>query len=163
MSSMTRTNLWLALLVLGLGLIAFFQPGLRQDELLPLTGLATEAITTVEVRHQGEPKLLLSRSDGRWQMRKPRQAVADPAKVQKLLDIAALPSIHQFAAPLQRLEEFGLGETAYLLRLDAEEIRFGKTEAVTGARYTLIGNTVHLVPDNLYHHLLSPATAFLEQ
>lgn len=162
MNPLSRVNLWLALLILVLGLITAFEPGLQPEALPRLTALSPREIGTIQLHHLGELKFQLSRVGQGWRMQHPRTAKAASDKVQKLLEIATLPSIHQFSAPKDRLEEFGLVASSAKLQLDQLVIQFGNTDPVTRARYALTGDVIHLIPDTHYHHLLSPPETLLE-
>ena len=95
-------------------------------------------------------------------MQHPHASQVPVDRVDKLLAFAALPSLHSFPAPVDRLEEFGLADAAYHLRLDQVLIRLGNADPVTRGRYVLVDDTVHLVPDHLYHHLLAVPASLLE-
>ena len=59
------------------------------------------------------------------------------------------------------LAQYGLDKPAARLFLDKLEIDFGTTTPLGNRRYVRIGNTIHLIDDVAYYHLLGSYTGFI--
>lgn len=160
MSPLIRINWALAVLVLILGLIAWLRPGSNAESLPLLTSLDPANIQVVEIGQGGELKARFVRDEGHWRMEVPRTTESLNDKLEQLLQITTLPSLHRFPVPADRLREFGLNGSGIRLRLGDQLLEFGNIDPVTRARYVRSGPTIHLVPDSRYHLLLAPPQAF---
>jgi len=160
-SRLLRANAWLAALVVVLGLLAWFEPGLdAEGELLPLTDLSPGAVQGLRLFHGDSLVLGLERSATGWQLNAPSTGPADAGRVHQVLGLLETPSLRRFTVPLERHAEFGLAKPEFILEIDGVPIAFGGLDPVTQQRYVLYGGEVHLIGDGFRHHLLAGPDGF---
>lgn len=162
MRSRMLLNLVLLAVVLGLGLLVLFEPGLEQPaEPRKLTGLDPEQVQTVHIRRNGQDDIRVEREGDGWWLREPFGARADRYRMSGLLRITAAESHASYPASEVNLAEVGLASPEVVLSLDDTELRFGRTEPINGRRYVQIGETVHLIGDFAYYHLIGDYSTFV--
>ncbi len=153
---MNKLNLLLLLAVLGLGLLAYFQPGLepQDDSRPPLTTLNPDSIDQIRIQRSGQNDIELRRQGQHWQVRLDgRWLPANAWRIKQLLELAQAPSLARFAAEPAKLGQYGLAEPRIRLRLGSLDIAIGDTDPLGQRRYLLIGDSVHLISDRFYLHL----------
>lgn len=158
-----RLNLILLAAVLVLGLVAFLQPGLEEEKppKPPLTTLDPEHIQRIEIQRPRQDPVVLRRQEGHWQLRlDERWLPANTWRIRQLLELARSPSEARFPAPAE-LAQYGLAEPRIRLRFDTLTLLFGDSEPLTHRRYVQQGDTVHLIDDRYYIHLVAADTDYL--
>lgn len=161
MSSLTRTNLLLAVGVLLLGLMYTFEPGLKSPSNKPITALDVNQVKELKLYRQRALALSLKHEHGHWIALPPLPTdcansdcrVTQPELLDKWLHFAELPSLHSFPAPQERLHEFGLEAPAYQLQLDEQAIFIGRLDPGSRLRYVLVDEQIHLVSDSYTYTL----------
>lgn len=118
----------------------------------PLTALDTKAITRVRLQHPGAPDIALEKQDGRWRLRAPVEAAADPVEVGRLLEFAGAKTHEMLDAKTLRRADFGLEKPATVLVLDDTAIALGDVEPIKYTRYVEVdagkpGDTVTTIDD----------------
>lgn len=163
MNNRILINLGLLLLVLLLGTIAIYEPGLEDNTQPrpPLTSLQPEAIQHIELNNPSHTKIALKKVNGRWQMIAPQAAPANEKKIKELLGIVSTNSYSRFPVDPQRLSEFGLDPAPIKLRLNNLELEFGGNDPLQFRRYVRIGNQLHLISNGFHHHLVAGVNDYL--
>lgn len=162
MRSRTLLNLLLLAVVLGLGLLVLFEPGLEQPaEARKLTSLDPAQVQTVHIRRNGQDDIRVEREGDGWRLRAPFGARADRYRMSGLLRITTAESHARYPVSEVNLAEVGLANPEVVLSLDDTELRFGRTEPINGRRYVQIGETVHLIGDFAYYHLIGDYSTFV--
>ncbi len=155
-------NLVLLGLAIGLGLVVFFEPG---KALAPvpvlLTELKAESLTQIRIERPHQPAIALVKEDGGWNLRAPVAAPANTRPIESLLKIVAAHSHTRFPVEAKTLEDFALAPPKAKLLLNDMTLLFGDTEALDGHRYIRVGNTIHLITDAYYHHLIATWPSFI--
>ncbi|MGH8595441.1 MAG: DUF4340 domain-containing protein, partial [Gammaproteobacteria bacterium] len=82
---------------------------------------------------------------------------ADEPRVQALLDFLEDESQDAFPAKDHDLKRFGLTEPALRLQFDDSLFAFGDANPLSGRRYVLHGDMIHLAADTIYPTLTGPA------
>ena len=161
MTRLLRANVWLAVAVLVLGLVAWFEPGLApEEELAPLTPLSPAEVRGLRL-FQGDRLVLgLELTATGWQLNAPTSGTADADRVRQLLGLLQTPSLRHFPVPTARHAEFGLADPEFILEVDGVPIAFGGLDPVSQQRYVLYGGEVHLIGDGFRHHLLAGPAGF---
>ena len=149
-SSRTRINLYLLVVMGAIGAILYLKPGKTPESLPALTTLRAEEITRITVRREFKPEVQLELRDAGWIMTAPIQIDASMARINALLDLAHTPSLARYSARNRQLADFGLAPSLSSVVLNTTPIQFGSVNPVNNRRYLLIDDTVHLVRDNLY-------------
>ena len=161
MNPLTRINLVLAAAVLLLGLVNWLEPGLKQQATEFVSALDVDSVRQIKLYRQQQLAVSLQREEGGWVLQPPLHAdcvnsdceIRRPELIQQWLHFAELPSLHSFAAPRERLGEFGLDKPAYQLRLDDLSILVGSLDPGSRLRYMMVKGQIHLVSDSYYHTL----------
>lgn len=162
MRSRTLLNLALLAVVIALALLVMFEPGLQEPaEPQKLTALAPEKVQTVYIRRDGQDDIRVERRGGGWRLRQPLDARADEYRMSGLLRITSAESHASYPASELNLAEAGLENPSVVLFLDEMELRFGGTEPINGHRYVQVGETVHLIGDFAYYHLIGDYATFV--
>jgi hypothetical protein len=156
MSRRSLLNLILGGLALSLIMLAWW---LQPSALPPLTSLQPTQVEHIQIQHATGRTIQLSKRQGRWWL---AQAPANQQRIEQLLGICHTPSLQRFAAPGERLAEFGLAPPAIRLRLNDLELAFGGADPINGWRYVALDEQIHLIGDGFQHHLSAPARDFLK-
>lgn len=161
MNRLLRANLFLAGLVLALGLVVWLEPGLKREEALPpLTELSPAGARSLRLFKGNDLVMGLELTDQGWQLAAPVAGVADNERVRELLGLLRTPSMRRFAVPPERHAEFGLAPPELIVEVDGVPIAFGGLDPVTQQRYVLYAGQVHLIGDGFRHHLLAGPEGF---
>ncbi len=158
-----RLNLILLAAVLVLGVVAFLQPGLEEEKPAKpaLTTLDPERIQRIEIQRPRQDSIVLRRQGDQWQLRlDERWLPANAWRIRQLLELARSPSETRFPAPAE-LAQYGLAEPRISLRLDTVTLLFGDSEPLTHRRYVRLDDTIHLIDDRHYIHLVAADTDYL--
>lgn len=157
-----RARLWLNIgllaLVLGLALLAYYQPGLTPQAAVKLTALSAQQVTRLRIEQAGQAPLLLEKQAGKWRISEPVQMEANALRVETALRLAEAKSLARF--PARDLARFRLDAPALRVWLNDVEIAFGDSAPLGQQRYLLLGDTVHLIADDVYYYLSGGLTLF---
>lgn len=154
MNKRNLLNLSLLLLVLGLALLAWLEPG-KQDTPPPpkLTPLDPAAVERIRIERSNDAVEMLRR-DGRWQLTTPIATAANGTRTDAIVGIAALDSLSQQPISGLDLATYGLAAPKTRLWLNDTNIDFGTTTPLDHRRYVRVGDTLHLIPDLRYYQLI---------
>ena len=111
-----------------------------------ITGLKPENIESVEIQ-TADTVLALKRDSGGWMLESPIRWPANDVNVERLLGIASVETDSRLAANEIDLATLGLKFPKAILRLNDTEVLFGATNNIGARRYTMVGSTVFLLPD----------------
>jgi hypothetical protein len=156
MTARSILNLVLLLLVAGLGLVVYYQPGVEQPHSYALSKAAPGSIVHIKIEKPGQPALDLRKENGRWFLVQPFRARADELKISRLLEILGARSEQRFE-PTQ-LSRFELDKPLLTLTIGKETFRFGTLNPLTQAQYVASADAVLLLPTRYFSEALaSPA------
>ncbi len=162
MSTRTLINLILLIVVTVLAAVSFYEPGIEEPAALPaLTDIPADSVKRVAIRRQEQTDILLEKHAGHWRLREPFQLPANRFKVESLLGILGEKSHSRLSTAGLDLPRFSLEPPQASLTLDELRLDFGGTAPLSGNRYVRLGDTVHLVRERLYHHLIAAATDYV--
>ncbi len=113
----------------------------------PLTALKTDDITTVEVRHPGQPTIRLEKNAHGWALTQPVKVAADPLQVAGLTSLATQETSAQYPQAELDLKNVELAPPQYEVQLNDAVLAFGGTEPIDYRRYIRVGETVFLTSD----------------
>jgi hypothetical protein len=111
-----------------------------------ITGVKPENIESVEIE-TADTVLALKRDSGGWMLEAPIRWPANDVNVERLLGIASVETDSRLAANEIDLATLGLKFPKAILRLNDTEVLFGATNNIGARRYTMVGSTVFLLPD----------------
>lgn len=162
LGSRTLLNLALAGTVAVLALLAIYEPGKEAPQpAAPLLAMNSDTIRKIRIERVNGPTVVLQREGSRWRMVEPLQLGVNDYRISSLLRITETASLGSFAASPDQLEQYGLASPNATLTLnDTTPIDFGNSTPLDMRRYVRIGDTVHLIGDNYYYHLIGTPTTF---
>jgi hypothetical protein len=150
MSARGWLNLGLAVLLIGLALLAWKRPGNPQPEEHRLTSLEPDAITRIRVERPERPAIEFRRRGGKWWLASPIELPANEVRVSNLLELASKTSDSVYTASELDLKQYGLAAPKVRVRLNDQTIAFGNINPLNYLRYVQVGDVVSLISDNLY-------------
>jgi len=161
--SRTLLNLGLVIAVALLALLAVYEPGKEKPKEEPnLIALNSDGINSLRIERVNGPTIMLERQHGVWRMTDPLQVGVNDYRISSLLRISELKSLTQFPAAPDALKQYGLDSpNATLIINGTTRIDFGNSTPIDQRRYVRIGNTVHLITDNYYYHLIGAPTTYV--
>jgi len=154
-------NLILLVILAALGIVAFFEPGKEEPKTVYLTDIDTESLDRFELRNT--ETLVFEKQDGQWKLTAPFPAPANEIRVRQLLNIAKAESRARYPLKPEDLPKFELGKPKAVLKLGQTDLVFGGSEPIDMLRYVQIGDTLHLVADDFFHHLIAKATDYVDK
>lgn len=161
MKTRLMLNLALLAIIVVLGAVAFFKPGKQAPESKPLLTLDANALTRVTL--QNKETLVFEKTGGLWRLTAPFAAPVNQVRVGQLLEVAKAKSEAEYPVKPEDLAQFGLDKPQASLTLGDNSLQFGGTDPINLRRYVRLGDTLHLVDDNFYHHLTAPATDYVDK
>ncbi|MGD8378275.1 MAG: DUF4340 domain-containing protein [Gammaproteobacteria bacterium] len=164
MNSRTKLNIALLVVVAGLGALAWFKPGARQEK--PASYLADfkpDKVSMLKIDVANQPEVTISREDGRWQLQGPISGPADPFRVKSIITSLHSKSLSQYQAGKLDLTKYGLAKPEVSVSVDGDRFEFGDTESLSHHRYVKHGDTVHLVSDTAYYQLKANPSSLLDK
>ncbi len=147
-------NLVLLLAVVGLGLLAWLEPGRSPEPpAVKITMLDPGSVERIRIERPADVVEMLRR-DGRWQLTAPLVAPANSVRTDAIVSIAAIESLNQQNIAGLDLTTYGLAEPKARLWLNDTLIEFGGAAPLDNRRYVRVGDTLHLIPDLRYYQLI---------
>jgi hypothetical protein len=161
----TKLNLALLAAVFALAVIALYRPGLEHPAPPPtLTALKPDAVHRITLERRGAGRIVLVRDEhGHWSLRAPITAPASRFQVDAILRLAKMQSARR--EPIKTVDPaaLGLAKPAVTVSLNDTPIAFGKRAPLGNRRYVRVGDTVHLIPDITYYHLVGAYPTFVDR
>ena len=154
-------NLVLLVVLATLAGVAFYEPGKEEVKPVHLADLDVDAINRFELTNQ--ESLVFEKHDAHWWLASPIQAPANDIRIQQLLNIAKAESQAHYPLKPEEMVKYGLDKPQAVLKLGQLTLLFGGLEPIDMLRYVQIGETLHLVSDDFYHHLLAKSTDYVDK
>lgn len=161
MRSRWLINLALFGAVIALGYLFLIAKNETVTPAEPLTALAPETITEIEIRKSGAEPVRMIKTSGRWQMTAPVAIAADEARVRPILGLLKAASRARFHPADLDLARFGLSPPLLELSLSGQTFAFGEEQPLDGSRYVLYAGQLHLIEDTVFYQLNAPFTYFV--
>lgn len=161
-----RSRLWLNLILLvivaGLAALVVFEPGKKEQEKPKLMAqFDEEAVNRIEIERKDT--VIVEKRGDRWWLASPYSASANPFRIQQILRIPQAESLSQYPLSKGDLARYELDKPKAILHLDGARLAFGGTDPIDMRRYVQVGDRLHLVADNFYHHLVADATDYIDK
>lgn len=161
MNKRNLLNLVMLLLVAGLGLLAWLEPGRSPEpQAVKITALDPAAIERIRIERPAG-LLEMVRRDGRWQLTAPQAAPANTIRTDAIVSVATIDSLNQQPIAGLDLATYGLDEPKARLQLNDVTIDFGAAAPLDNRRYVRVGDTLHLIPDLRYYQLIGPWSGYV--
>lgn len=154
-------NLILLAVIAVLGAVAWLKPGKQEAEIPPL--LRVDGNTLTRLTLQNKETLVFEKQAGVWRLTAPFAAPVNQIRVGQLLEIPQSRSEAHYPVQPEALAQFGLDKPQATLTLGDTVLHFGGTDPINMRRYVRLGDTLHLVDDNFFHHLTAPATDYVDK
>lgn len=155
------TNLALLAIVAFLGALAFLEPGKEAPATKALAEVDTGALTKITLKNKEE--IVFEKQQGHWRIVAPIQAPANEIRVRQLIDIAKSTSEASYPVKQDELAKFELAPPKATLTLGNSVLAFGGSDPINLRRYVQVGDSLHLVGDDFFHHLQAPATDYVDK
>ena len=161
MKSRLALNLGLLALIAVLTAVAVLKPG-KKEEPQP-TLVAGELNSLNRVTLQNKDTLTFEKKDGLWVLTAPFAAPVNQVRMRQLVEVGQAVSSARYPIKPEELAQFGLDRPQATLTLGDTTLQFGNTDPINMRRYVRIGDTLHLVDDNFFHHLTASATDYVDK
>jgi len=161
MKSRLTLNLGLLALIAVLTTVAVLKPG-KKEEPQP-TLVAGELNSLSRVKLQNKDTLTFEKKDGLWVLTAPFAAPVNQVRMRQLVEVGQAVSSARYPIKPEELAQFGLDRPQATLTLGDTTLQFGNTDPINMRRYVRIGDTLHLVDDNFFHHLTASATDYVDK
>ncbi|CAL1238868.1 DUF4340 domain-containing protein [Candidatus Methylocalor cossyra] len=161
MRSRIILNLALLVVVAILGALAFFEPFKKKPESIPIATVDENALTTLTLKNKDT--ITFEKKDGHWRLVAPFAAPANDTRVRQLIDIAKANSDARYPLKPEDRAKFGLDKPKASLVLGSTTLVFGDSDPINMRRYVEVGDTLHLVNDDFFHHLTAAATDYVDK
>ena len=163
LSTRSLLNVVLVAIVAGLVLLVVYEPGIEvPPEPERLTDLDSVAIRQLRMERPDQPEMRFEKRADTWYMLEPYQLPANNLRVGAVPDIVEAPSHAQLSVTELALDRFSLDPPNASLFLGDVRIDFGGSEQLSAMRYVRLGDTVHLITDRFYHHLLTAPAGLVD-
>ena len=147
--SRNALNLFLLLVVAGLALLVYLQPGKQpvQNDRVRLTPVDVETLTELRLERQGGDTLLFRREGGQWWLSSPHVVAANRFRVEQLLWWFTARSASRYRVAGLALSQYDLEKPRAHLYAGNQMLAFGGHDSLQQRRYVLAGESVYLVSD----------------
>ncbi|MGH8535432.1 MAG: DUF4340 domain-containing protein [Gammaproteobacteria bacterium] len=153
-----RLNAILLAVLSVLVLVVISEPGKQEEAPRPkLSSIAPQSVNNIRITRPGGEIVELHKEAGHWLLKQPFSVRADEPRVQALLGFLEEKSKDAFPAKDHDLKRFGLAEPALRLQFDDSLFAFGDANPLSGQRYVLHEDTIHLAADTTFPTLTGPA------
>ena len=165
MSSRSLLNLAMAGIAIGLGLTAWFRPGLEPPTApQPVTTLNPAEVNHIQISRRQRPMLTFTRQADHWLLAGDPPLPASPFQLNALLAILQAETERRYPADTLDLRELGLDPPQATVVLDDRAtLLIGNTEPLDNLRYLQYGAIVYLVADRYQHLINADRTNFIER
>lgn len=161
MKSRLALNLGLLALIAILAAVAVLKPGKKEEPQPTLLAGKLDALNLVTL--QNKEKLTFEKRDGLWWLTAPFAAPVNQVRMRQLLEVGQAASSAHYPIKPEELAQFGLDQPQATLALGDSILQFGTTDPINMRRYVRMGDTLHLVDDNFFHHLTASATDYVDK
>ena len=162
MRSRLLLNVFLLATVLALSGVVLLSPENEPSPSVKLTDIAPADIKAIRIERPGQETIELKRNgQASWWLSQPLAIRGHAQRIGSLLEITSVASHTQLDADAYDLTRFGLKWPRVKLQLGSRILFFGDTEPLSGRRYVLYDDRVHLITDRFYHYLSGTVPSFV--
>lgn len=162
MLSRVLLNVFLLATVLALSGVVLLTPGKEPPIFVKLTDIEPADIKAIRIERPGQETIELKKeAQASWWLSQPVAIAGNALRIESLLEITSAASHTQLDAHEHDLARFGLDRPRVKLRLGNRELSFGDIEPLSGRRYVLTDDRIHLITDQFYHYLNGTVPSFV--
>lgn len=159
-------NLALFGVVIILGLVAMFEPGIKPPvKLPPLTTLSPDQVKKIRLVRPSDTVEFERNAQGQWQIISPVKLLANSYRLKNLLNLLEEQDYKKLAAHELKLAEIKLAPPLVQITFDQLTVAFGETSPLKdGKRYIQLSDqpeSVWVVRDNIYQSLTEAVWSFV--
>lgn len=160
MNSRTLLNLALLALLIGLGLLAWWRPGIDTEPPPEhLTALDPATINSIEIIREGS-HLRFTRRDRNWFIGGTPELPADALQMNTLLGLLTADVAHGYNVDELNLTKLQLDSPPIRVSFDGSEVAIGGTEPLQNLRYVRFADRVALIADRYQAMLMGSRSNF---
>ena len=141
--------------------VAILKPGAPSTAFDKVSEKLPESVQSIRLIRPDKPDILLQKVDDAWQLRAPFTSPANASRARALSSLAAASIIRSYRVDELSLKAIALSPPRFHIQLDDLELALGAVEPVHKLRYLRIGDRVHLVPNEITHHLSATPEGFV--
>ena len=149
MRSRILFNLFLLLIVIGLGALYVMQPKETTEEPEPVSNINVDDIRTIRIERPDTETIKLQKTGDDWRLVDPLQTDAEDGRVASILLLPQSASKSRFTATDQKLEKFGLSPAQLTLHFDDETFVIGDASPLAQA-YQRMNSPLEIAQSVLY-------------
>ncbi len=142
--------------------VAILKPGAPSTAFDKVSEKLPESVQSIRLIRPDKPDVLLQKVDDAWQLRAPFTSPANASRARALSSLAAASIIRSYRVDELSLKAIALSPPRFHIQLDDLELALGAVEPVHKLRYLRIADRVHLVPNEITHHLSSTPEGFVD-
>ena len=142
--------------------VAILKPGAPSTAFDKVSEKLPESVQSIRLIRPDKPDVLLQKVDDAWQLRAPFTSPANASRARALSSLAAASIIRSYRVDELSLKAIALSPPRFHIQLDDLELALGAVEPVHKLRYLRIGDRVHLVPNEITHHLSATPEGFVD-
>ena len=129
-----------------------------------LSNIDPQKIDRIQVKLKNKENIIFQKKEKHWYMISPFNLLANPNRMQTMLNFLQAYSYTKFGTDNLELEKFSLLMPELSIVFNDYEIVFGAVNPLEPKlRYVMAQSNVYLVRDGLYQQLLAPVTFFLNK
>lgn len=163
-SKRRMTNLFLLILLSGLGYLAYQQVQTENESIATLYDPAIgESVSEVTILLPEQPEIRIESGEPDWHIVAPVESKVDSRYLQQLFTLLSEPVLAEYDAADQDLAAFDLSDKAIRVRFNQVEYALGSLNPVNHRRYVLLEQRILLVNEAVYELLSRGVDGFREK
>jgi hypothetical protein len=163
MNSRVILNLVLLLVVAGLILVVYLQPGVEKETKPPaLLSIGPEDVNRIELKPASKDAITFAKKGSEWRIVSPLDARANTFRINALLRLADTPVRKQYDVAPVDLAKFKLDKPLGVIQLNDIKITFGDSESINHYRYVMVGGKVYLTTDSYFQNLQTSLASYVD-
>ena len=142
--------------------VAIVKPGTTPTTFGKVSEKLPDSVQTIRLTRPDKPDVVLQKMAGSWQLQAPLASPANASRARALASLAAATIIRSYHVDEHSLKAIALSPPRFHIQLDDLELALGAVEPVDKLRYLRVGDQVHLVPNEITHHLSATPEGFVD-
>lgn len=163
MNSRVILNLVLLLVVAGLILVVYFQPGVKKETKPDaLLSIGPTDVNHIEIIPASKDAITFARKGSEWRIVSPVDARANTFRINSLLRLTQTPIRKQYDVAPADLAKFKLDKPLGVIQLNDIKIAFGDSESLNHYRYVMVDGKVYLITDSYFQNLQTSLASYID-
>ena len=163
MNSRVILNLVLLLVVAGLILVVYLQPGVEKEAKPPtLLSIGPDDVNRIEIKPASKDAITFAKKGSEWRIVSPLDARANTFRINALLRLTHTPVRKQYDVAPADLAKFKLDKPLGVIQLNDIKIAFGDSESINHYRYVMVDGKVYLTTDSYFQNLQTSLASYVD-